>query len=670
MSHYIEAPAHYDRMPIDISFVFSSERPAGRHGFLMPDGDIFRFEDGTSARFWGVLFNGAANFPEHDYSERVAKRLAQAGVNLVRLHQLDAEWASANIYKLTTGRRISSTRELCEASLERLDYLIYCLKREGIYVAVDMMTYRKFKSGDGVEFASELYDMARFYSLYDPKMIELQLEYCDKFWKHLNPYTGLEYREDPAFVMCTITNENDLFKNPGRRKDYKYVDYYISEFRGLFADWLGERGIDYDAAGCDLFATDKPLIDFKLYLTKKYYNTMRDHIRSLGVRIPVTGTNWVMTDAMLETSAIMDYTDNHHYIYDWHWGENEKVTFNKALTDTDSLIASLAKAKLHGKPFFVSEWNVPWPNAYRALGAPYYAAMCCLQDWSGMAVHTYAYGTDLMSIGKLGKELPSSTLGGVPYREGIFSVWNDPAIFGLFYHSALMVRRGDVRPAEKVIGLTLTNPNKCTLTAAKTAMETHRVQTVLDSSDISGIDELLPDSEKYPRPSAKRTDSDTGELWRDFNRSIGAVDSPRTKIAYGFIGRGGADQAVRGELKIALSGMELDCLTDFGVIALSSLTDEPIEKSDNMLLSAIGRARNTGAQFDGEKLIDFGREPIVAEVIRAKIAIKTEKEKLRVWAVNADGGYVGMLDTVYEDGWLRFETGDHFPALYYLILEE
>ena len=38
-------------------------------------------------------------------------------------------------------------------------------------------------------------------------------------------------------------------------------------------------------------------------------------------------------------------------------------------------------------------------------------------------------------------------MGGVPYREGIFSVWNDPAKFGLFYHSALMLRRGDVQPA-------------------------------------------------------------------------------------------------------------------------------------------------------------------------------------------------------------------------------
>ena len=31
----------------------------------------------------------------------------------------------------------------------------------------------------------------------------------------------------------------------------------------------------------------------------------------------------------------------------------------------------------------------------------------------------------------------------VPYRSGIFDAFNDPSRFGLFYHAALMLRRGD-----------------------------------------------------------------------------------------------------------------------------------------------------------------------------------------------------------------------------------
>lgn len=47
-----------------------------------------RFADGTLAKFWGVNFNGGANFPEHDYAHKVARRLSMAGVNMVRFHQM------------------------------------------------------------------------------------------------------------------------------------------------------------------------------------------------------------------------------------------------------------------------------------------------------------------------------------------------------------------------------------------------------------------------------------------------------------------------------------------------------------------------------------------------------------------------------------------------------
>ena len=200
MSKYIPTPAYHDQMPVDISFVFQKERPAGKHGFLQVDGDNFRFEDGTPGKFWGVMFNGGANFPTHEYAKQVARRLAMSGCNIVRLHQLDAEWCVPNIYQMYAGPRLQTTRVLCDESFERLDYLIHCLKEEGIYLTIDMVTYRKFKTGDGVKFANQLGDAARFYSMYDRTMIDLQKEYMAQIWNHYNPYTGLKYKDDPVFV--------------------------------------------------------------------------------------------------------------------------------------------------------------------------------------------------------------------------------------------------------------------------------------------------------------------------------------------------------------------------------------------------------------------------------------------------------------------------------------
>ena len=75
MSEYIPYPFYYDDVPVDISFVFENEKPAGKHGFIKTQGRHFVFEDGTRARFWGTNLNGGANFPEHDYAEKLAKRL-------------------------------------------------------------------------------------------------------------------------------------------------------------------------------------------------------------------------------------------------------------------------------------------------------------------------------------------------------------------------------------------------------------------------------------------------------------------------------------------------------------------------------------------------------------------------------------------------------------------
>ena len=184
---FIPDPFYWDDVPIDISFVFENEKPAGKHGFLKVEGEDFVFEDGTKAVFWGTNFNSGLNFPPFDFSEKISKRLAKIGINLVRFHQMDAEWATPNIFQFTKGRRKGNTLSFDPESMKRLDYLIYCLKNEGIYIYMDMLTYRKFKSGDGVKAAHELQDAARPYCIFDRRLIELQKKF--KMKKIIHPLT-------------------------------------------------------------------------------------------------------------------------------------------------------------------------------------------------------------------------------------------------------------------------------------------------------------------------------------------------------------------------------------------------------------------------------------------------------------------------------------------------
>ena len=659
MSKYIPFPHFVGDMPIDISSAFGDECPAGKHGFLRVEGERFVFEDGTVARFFGVNLNGGANFPEHAYAEGLAKRLRKAGVNLVRLHQLDAEWNTPNLFSFCKGRRVSDTRHLDPESMDRLDYLLYCCKREGIYIYLDMHTYRKFKSGDGVACADKLYDGAKSYTIFDEHMIALQEELATMLWGHENPYTGLRYLDDPAFVLGEISNENDLFvmaDHPQRVLE----EPYVTGFRNLFAEWLSERGIEYDAHGCDINAcVDEPLLQFKVDLQEKYYRRMVAHLRKIGVKVPITGNNWRSMPGNIKSQLWMDYTDGHCYNYDWRWGEFEKHCANVSITQQDrSYLWPLPFMKIDGKPFFVSEWDMPWPNEYRAESVIYNAAIGLLQGWSGFAIHTYAYTSWLQDGGMLGKEVSCAKIGGTPYREGIFSTWNDPAKFGLFYHATLMTRRADVREAELRYTVRPKSLREWNNEACGLGIERSRLSSLFAASPEDGVNLI---EEPVVRPEDGVIVSDTGELCHDLARRIATVDTPRTKCAYGFLGESGT---------VSLDGMSVDCKTDFAVIALSSLTDAPIAESDNILLTTVGRARNTDAAFDGDMLVDYGRSPVTVEVIETQIAIRTECEGLQVWAVSAEGLYIGKVPTTYENGVLTMTLGETAQSMYYLIVKE
>ena len=650
MTNYIPFPVFHDDVPIDISFVFEDEKPAGKHGFLAAKGRKFVFEDGTEVKFWGTNLNGAACFPEHTYSEKLARRLAKTGINLVRFHQLDAEWHTPNLFSFVKGPRMT-TGHLDARSMERLDYLIYCLKREGIYVYLDMNTYRKFRSDEGVENAHLIKEGGKPYANFSRKLIELQKEFCREIWTHENPYTKLRYCDEPAIVLTEIINESDLFGGYTCKLDF--TEPYKTEFVTYFAEWLKANNIERAVEDVDLHSReDKDLRNFKIYLQSKYYAEMMDYMREIGVKIPIAGTNWAVVPDNYRAHSGTDFLDVHPYFYDWRWGEYEKHCANQSVSGTkNSYLAVSGYNTSKDRPTYVSEWDMPWPNEYRAESVIYSAAVGSFQGWSGFAIHTYSYLPDSSRIDKIGEEVSSDMIANVPYRQGVFATWNDPAKFGLFYHAALITRRGDVREGEKLYGVD--NPElKWDADRVGANIERYKFATSLDNVD--GLEALPLDTDES---FAK---SDTGELYRSWELGYGTVDTEMTKCAYGSLARNG---------EIKLSGMTVKCKTDFAVIAMSSLTGDPITKSDNILLTTVGRAQNTDAKFIKDLMVDVGRAPITIENIEAEIELETCYEGMKVWAVSAEGYYIGNVPTEYENGKLKFRLGETSRSMYYLIVK-
>jgi hypothetical protein len=664
----------WDDAPIDLSFVFADEKPAGRHGFLQVRNGKFVFEDGAPGRFWGTNFNSAANFPPHSHSEKVARRLAKFGINIVRFHQMDGEWSTPNIFQFTKGPRLETTRKLDPLSLDRLDYLVFCLKQEGIYVYMDLLTYRKFRSGDGVPAADQLPPSARPYTNFDQHLIELQKEFNTQLWTHVNPYTGLAYKDDPAVALSEIANENELFAQGFM---HNMVEPYRTQLETRYVAWAQNKGLPPVKTPVDLSSGEPTLLSFLAEIQKAYYAEMTAHMRTLGVRIPITGTNWVAGGApSLETHRDTDFTDSHTYWYDWTWRVTEKKLNNRSmLGERDAWLTSLTFFRLLDKPFFVSEWDDPWPNEWRAESSLYLAAVAGLQGWAGATIHTYRYDCR-ENVDMIAAPITSDALSGVPYRSGVFDTFNDPAKFGLFYHAALMIRRGDVRESSSATEVVLPALHHPVDPAHpdRTLIHAKDIEALQGAAEIGKVAMRLPDSKpgtprQVPMNSAivpvecRELRSDTGELYRNLNKRYGTIDTPRTKVAYGFLGAAG---------EIVLKGLKIKGLTDFGVIALSSLNHEDIGSSDNLLLTAVGRADNTGAEYNADHTLQLklGHGPVLAEVIEAEIEIQTNVTGFKIWAVNPAGSLIGQVQEVLKDGVLRFTLGGPFPSIYYLIQKQ
>ncbi len=163
---------------------------------------------GQPLRFWGVNIVASGAFPPKDKAPGIAARLRKMGVNLVRFHHLENNWSGTDgcIFVYAQG-----SRKLNPATLDRLDFFINELKKNGVYVNMNLNVSRVFQASDGVPGADSLVDFAKGATLFDGYLQHLQKEYAEQLLGHTNPYTGLPLAKDPVLAMVEMNNENTLY---------------------------------------------------------------------------------------------------------------------------------------------------------------------------------------------------------------------------------------------------------------------------------------------------------------------------------------------------------------------------------------------------------------------------------------------------------------------------
>lgn len=189
--------------------------PSGRHGRLTVDGEGHIVDpDGRRVRFLGTNFTHAEAFPDHARAERLARRLASLGINIVRIHHIDKSETPQGIWKDKPWHN-----ELDPDQLDKLDYLFYQFKKNGIYADLNLHVSHRYWLGedfskDGLKNNRErtvlLPQYAKGLDRIEDDFIAQQKNYARMLLGHTNVYTGLRYAEDPVIAIVEINNESSF----------------------------------------------------------------------------------------------------------------------------------------------------------------------------------------------------------------------------------------------------------------------------------------------------------------------------------------------------------------------------------------------------------------------------------------------------------------------------
>lgn len=494
-----------------LNFSHLLDAPAGKRGFVRVKDGHFFFENGQRARFLGFNMATRSNTPSHSDAEKLAKRFASMGVNVIRLHAADApighgkgagDWSSAEDcplldYDKGTGRIFNPE------GLDRFDYLFAKLKERGIYIHIDLVVARAFLEGDELDYPGSVPSCMKRYPMYNARLIELQKEYARELLCHVNPYTGLAIKDDPAVITVQINNEESAIKGnngadageemkPYRDEVSKRFGEFLLEKYGsreaLKAAWsfegvcaLGEdedpakgtvRGIEggfYQSVGEPLGqwdAAEGPAryadwMEFGAKVNRSFYQDMKDYLCSLGVKVPIVASNLMAGAADVYGHTDGDLMENNCYfnhpilpvVNDSYmvYGPTEYVSTNPLTVQQGvgamgtTLLSLASVAIVEGKPFMLSEWNEYGLHPFHSTAFVHTIAYACLNDWDGLILYNY-------NTSEKPDEEPDDGI------LTIFDAYNDPALIAQWGFMASCFLKGLIAPAKSQVDVVYT-PN-------------------------------------------------------------------------------------------------------------------------------------------------------------------------------------------------------------------
>ena len=633
-----------DNSILDFSNIVPRDAPAGKLGFarVSPEGHFY-FENDLkklSQRFVGGNLCFDANFLSKEQVRQAVRDFKVRGWNTIRFHHIDVtitkdEWN--NLWNRTTYPEISPEK------LDRLDFLAAECKKAGIYVTFDLYAMGGLGSCEGFEKPLNSNTIKAVVPIHKPAE-DLWFRRAMEIFDHVNPYTGVKWKDEPQVLFVTLMNEDSIASVWWGAKDL-----YIEKFK----EWLDMNGLakpDMSKLG-----ESRDFAEFLYEVKAKANRRMAKRLHDAGVKTLVSGGNWWENMAQVFEREELDVVDNHQYADHPQGSGYQKLPFHQNNTadvhsghPTYATPIMMATTRIFGKPFTVTEYNYCNPNKWRAEGGLMMGAYASLQDWD--ALYRFAWSH---SKANMFKACPAKG----------FDIVTDPVGQLTERQVVLLFGRGDVAPARNSFAYGVTKseamgqglgdmwkkglfPHPFTQLAyasrigsfaategvQKPAMSVTKVYSQATKGQIP----------KFPGEGA----SDTGEIAINTKKGHITVAAARSAGVCAY------DKADLSAGPLSVSGA-----TAFCSVSASSMDGAPLADSKRVLLFHITDIKNSGAVFLNDKMTDlsnWGTLPYLAKTGEAKIALRNSNPGLKVWALAADGTRLRQIQATYADGAYSF----------------
>ena len=433
----------------------------------------------------------------------------------------------------------------------------------------------------------------------------------------------------------------------------------------------GRRGLNADesleaanvALVGDEVATHTRLDDYLRFLAdvdRSYLRQMLAAVRdAAGPVVPVAGTQVRYGGLMnLETHDDLSYQDNHFYIDHYSfpnapwdsrdWRQKNVSAIGTGLTE----LAGMAIERQAGRPYTVSEFNMPWPNTQANEIDVVTAALGAFQDWDSIMHFAYNHAADWSTA--------------VPNGFNINGDWSKDVLLA---QAAWLFRSGAIQAGKTSVDLPVSQDLRLRSLREKQNWNTAKLLSESSGVDLANVFvhrvRMVKDGTTAPAPAKPSApyQSDSGELTYDPDARLYLIHAPQAAGVFGYAG----NRAVTsGPLQVQLA----EGARGYATILLTSLDGRPLSESRHLLLSTPGYTTRTQSGSNPprpQQLVNYpgttnwwtlepdtgsnkpsgdlnrGAEPVWMERVESTIRFATKARSLRVYPLSGAGARLAPL---------------------------